>query len=59
MKKKRAKMGRPPLKAKDRKIACVTLRLKRSERKQLEQGAKARNMSLSSYLLDCWQKARD
>jgi uncharacterized protein (DUF1778 family) len=59
MKKKKFKMGRPPLKAKDRKVACVTLRLNRSERKQLEQDAKARGMSLSSYLLDCWQKARE
>ena len=59
VKKKRAKMGRPTIKAKDKRTACVTLRLKHSERKQLEQEAKARGLSLSSYLLDCWQKARD
>ena len=51
-------MGRPPLKEKDRKIACVTLRLNCSDRKRLEQDAEAQDMSLSSYLLDCWQKVR-
>jgi uncharacterized protein (DUF1778 family) len=58
MKKKKSKMGRPPLKAKDRKVACVTLRLNRNDRKRLEQDAEAQDMSLSSYLLDCWQKVR-
>jgi uncharacterized protein (DUF1778 family) len=58
MKKNRSKMGRPPLKAKDRKTACVTLRLNRSQRKQLEQDAKAQGMTLSTYLLDCWKKVR-
>ena len=57
MKRKKAKMGRPPLKAEDKRTAVITLRLKRSERKQLEEDAKARGMSLSSYLLECWQKA--
>jgi len=52
-------MGRPPLKVKDKRNACVTLRLKHSERKQLEQEAQAKGMSLSSYLLECWQKASE
>ena len=51
-------MGRPLLEAKDRKVACVTLRLNRSDRKRLEQDAEAQDMSLSIYLLDCWQKVR-
>jgi hypothetical protein len=59
VKKKRAKMGRPPIKAKDKRTACVTLRLKQSERKQLEQEAKAKDMTLSTYLLECWREARE
>lgn len=51
-------MGRPPLKAKDKRTAIVTLRLKKSERKELEQDAKAKGLSISNYLLQCWQKAR-
>ncbi|GAH88940.1 unnamed protein product [marine sediment metagenome] len=58
MKKKKAKMGRPPLKVKDRRTKIVTLRLKPSERKGLEKDAKAKGLSLSNYLLECWQKAR-
>jgi hypothetical protein len=59
MRKKRTKMGRPPLTAKDRRTALVTMRLKPNEHKQLLQDAKDEGMSLSAYLLDCWQKARD
>jgi len=58
MAKKKAKMGRPPLKVKDRRTALVTLRLKPSQRKELEQAAKVKGLSLSSYLLECWQKVR-
>ncbi|MCP4256634.1 MAG: hypothetical protein GY774_03795 [Planctomycetes bacterium] len=58
MAKKKKKMGRPPLKEKDRRTALVTLRLKPSEHKQLEQDAKAKCLSLSSYILECWKKAR-
>ncbi|HUT30837.1 MAG TPA: hypothetical protein VMX13_13680 [Sedimentisphaerales bacterium] len=58
MRKKKAKMGRPPLRAKDRRTALVTLRLKTSQRKELLQDAKAKGLSLSTYLLKCWQKTR-
>jgi uncharacterized protein (DUF1778 family) len=58
MKGKKKKMGRPPLKAKDKRTALVTLRLKKTDRNQLEKEAKARGLSLSSYLLECWQKTR-
>jgi len=58
MRKKKAKMGRPPLKEKDRRTEIVTLRLKPSERKELEQDAKAKKLSISNYLLECWQKSR-
>ena len=59
MAKKKSKMGRPPLKAKSRRTALVTLRLKPSERKELEKDAKAKELSLSTYLLECWQKAKE
>jgi uncharacterized protein (DUF1778 family) len=58
MSRKKSKMGRPPLKAKDKRTAIVTLRLKKTDRSQLEKEAKARGLSLSSYLLECWQKSR-
>ena len=58
MKKKKVKMGRPPLKAKDRRTKIVTLRLTKSQRKELEQDAKAKGLSISDYLLECWQKSR-
>lgn len=59
MKKKKAKMGRPALKVKDRRTKIATLRLKPSKRKELEKDAKAKGLSLSSYLLECWQKAKE
>jgi len=52
-------MGRPALKVKDRRTKIVTLRLKPSERKELEKDAKAKGLSLSNYLLECWQKSRE
>lgn len=51
-------MGRPPIKKKDKRTAVVTLRLKEAERKELEKEAAAGGLSLSSYLLQCWQKSR-
>ena len=58
MRKKTTKMGRPPLKEKDKRKALITLRLKTSERKALEKDAKAKGLSISSYLLECWQKSK-
>ena len=58
MKKKKVKMGRPPLKHKDKRTKIVTLRLKPSDRKELAQDANAKNLSISDYLLECWQKSR-
>lgn len=56
MVKKKNKMGRPPLKAKDKRTALTTLRLKPSEHEKLLEDAKAAGLSLSSYLLKCWKK---
>lgn len=58
MAKKKKKMGRPPLKEIDKRNKIVTLRLKPSERKKLGQEAKAKGLSISDYLLECWQKSR-
>jgi len=59
MSKKKAKMGRPPLKPKDRRTSIVTLRLKPSDRKQLDRDAEAKDLSISDYIFECWQKARE
>ena len=53
--KKKSKMGRPPIKEKDRRTALVTLRLKPSDKDRLEKEAAVKGLSISSYLLDCWQ----
>jgi hypothetical protein len=58
MRKKKTKMGRPPLKEKDRRTALVTLRMKKTERDELVREAKTKGLSISSYLLECWQKGR-
>jgi len=58
MAKKKTKMGRPPLKAKDKRTALITLRLKPSDRDRLEKEAAAKGLTISSYLLECWQKSR-
>ena len=58
MKKKNAKMGRPPLKVKDRRTRTITLRLKPSEREELKNDAEAKGLSLSSYLRECWQELK-
>jgi len=58
MKKKKAKMGRPALKVKDRRTKIVTLRLKPSDRKELENDAKAKGLSISNYLMECWKNQR-
>ena len=59
MSEKKIKMGRPPIEPKNRRTAIVTLRLSPSQRKKLEKDAKAKGLSLSSYLLECWRKSRD
>ena len=58
-KEKNKKMGRPPLIAKYKRTAIITLRLKPSDRKKLEKDAKAKGLTLSTYLLECWQKSRE
>ena len=59
MKKKKAKMGRPPKKAKDRLSEIVTLRLSPSDHKRLKRDARASRLSVSAYLQLCWQKQEE
>ena len=59
MKKKKAKIGRPALKVEDRRTKIVTLRLKPSERKELKKDADAKGLSLSIFLMECWQKSKE
>ena len=58
MKAKKKKMGRPPLKPKDRRSAIITLRLTKTDRELLAKQAESKGMSISSYLLYCWKKGR-
>ena len=58
MKRKKAKMGRPPKKAKDKLSEIVTLRMTPAEHKQLMNDARDSKLSVSAYLQTCWQKVR-
>ena len=52
------KMGRPPKKVKDRRSRPATLRLTPAEHKQLIMDARAAGMSISAYLIKCWQDGK-
>jgi hypothetical protein len=45
-----AKMGRPPLPAKERQSRIIALRLTRAERQQLERLAEKSGISVSGYV---------
>ena len=49
------KMGRPPMKAKDRRGKLVTMRLTPADHKRLVKEARAAKMSISDYLIGCWK----
>ena len=51
-------MGRPVLKAKNRRSKPVTIRLTPDEHKQLLKDTQDNNLSISDYLKECWQKMR-
>jgi uncharacterized protein (DUF1778 family) len=57
--KKKAKMGRPPIPPSERRSAVITIRLRKDERKMLEREAKKEGLSFSSYLLKCWREKRE
>jgi len=52
------KRGRPFKKVKDRRGRIVTLRLTSPEHRQLFADVKAAGVSISRYLIACWEKAR-
>ncbi len=52
-------MGRPPLKAKDRRSKVFTIRFTRDEYKDLMADAKAAGVTVTELLRQCWKKARD
>jgi len=58
MAKGKKKMGRPPKKMKDRRSKPVALRVTPDDHRQLMKDAKAAGLSISGYLLECWQKVR-
>ena len=51
---KKSRMGRPPMKATDRRDVLITVRFKRSEYKQLAADAKAAGRTVADYLRQCW-----
>jgi predicted HicB family RNase H-like nuclease len=51
-------MGRPPKKAKDRRTKPVALRVTPSDHKQLLKDAAQAGLSVSAYLLECWQERK-
>lgn len=52
-------MGRPLKRAKDRRSRPVALRVTPNDHKQLVKDADQAGMSISAYLLACWQKVRE
>jgi predicted HicB family RNase H-like nuclease len=58
MRRKKAKMGRPPKKASDKLSEIVTLRMNPADHKQLMKDALESGLSVSAYLQECWQKVR-
>lgn len=59
MAKQKKKMGRPKKKTKDVRSKPVTLRMTPADHEQLMKDAHASGLSVSSYLQECWQKARE
>lgn len=51
-------MGRPPLKAKDRRSKVFTIRFTQDEYRELERDARTAGVTVTELLRQCWQKAR-
>jgi len=51
-------MGRPPMKAKDRRSKPVALRATPAQHKELIADARAAGRSISAYLIKCWQNSK-
>jgi hypothetical protein len=54
-KKKRARMGRPPKAAAQRRTECVMIRLTKAEKRILEREARQLGLSLSAVILKPWR----
>jgi hypothetical protein len=50
-----AKMGRPPVKPRDRKTFPITVRVSKAERRQLEAEAAAAGRPVATYLASFWR----
>lgn len=51
-------MGRPPLKAKDRRSKVFTIRFTHEEYRDLISDAKAAGVTITELLRQCWKRAR-
>jgi predicted HicB family RNase H-like nuclease len=58
MHKRKKKMGRPPKNPEDKLSEIVTLRMTPAGHKQLIVDVRKSGLSVSAFLIACWQKAR-
>ena len=54
--KKKAKMGRPPLKGARRRVEQICIRMTKIERKKIEAEARRRGISPCALLMEPWRK---
>jgi hypothetical protein len=57
-KKGKTRMGRPPVKAEDRRDRFVTVRFTTAEYRQLARDAKAAGRTVAEHLRRCWEERR-
>jgi hypothetical protein len=58
MNRKKPKMGRPPVDPAKKRGVVTTFKLTKQERTQLEQDAKRQGMTVSAYIVFCWQQQK-
>lgn len=56
--KKKSKMGRPPIQPADRRSVLVTVRFKPAQYEQLAGDAQAAGRTVAEHLRSCWQEHR-
>jgi hypothetical protein len=54
----KSRMGRPPIKAEDRRSVLLTVRFKPGEYEELAADAKAAGRTVAEHLRQCWQERR-
>ena len=57
--KQKSRMGRPPLKPKERRSKVFTIRFTQDEYRDLMRDAKAEGVTVTELLRQCWKKVRD